>query len=189
MMKLALFSSRDFDRGATRAKEAAWLILSGVLVESWLPGSGWRCWLLRIFGAVIGTRVTIKPRVRVKFPWRLSVEDDVWIGEAVWIDNLGTVSIGRDVCISQGAYLCTGSHDWCTTTFDLIVRPIVVASHAWIGAMARLAPGTYVGEGAVVGMGAMVSGNLAPYHVFSLRKEEMLSVKQRLVDIYLEEKA
>lgn len=179
MMKLALFSSRDFDRGATRAKEAAWLVLSGVLVESWLPGSGWRCWLLRRFGAKIGDRVTIKPRVRVKFPWRLSIEDDVWIGEAAWIDNLGAVSIGHDVCISQGAYLCTGSHDWDKTTFDLIVRPIVVASYAWIGAMARLAPGTCVGEGTIIGMGVMVSGDLAPYHVFSNRKAGMLSVKQR----------
>lgn len=179
MMKLASFSSRNFDRGASRAREAGWLILSGLLVESWLPGSGWRCWLLRRFGATIGAEVTVKPRVRVKFPWRLQVADDVWIGEAAWIDNLGQVTIGNDVCISQGAYLCTGSHDWTTPTFDLIVRPIEVASHCWIGAMARLAPGTRVGEGAIVAMGATVSGDLASNMIYASRKDGVLSVKPR----------
>jgi putative colanic acid biosynthesis acetyltransferase WcaF len=178
-MKLSSFSSRDFDRGAPRAKEAAWIVLSGMFFESWFPGSAWRKWLLRAFGATIGERVTIKPRVRVKFPWRLSVKSDVWIGEGVWIDNLETVLIGSDVCISQGAYLCTGSHDWEKTTFDLIVKPIHISSHAWIGAMARLAPGTRVGRGAIVGMGAVVSGELAPYHVFANRKEGMLTISRR----------
>jgi putative colanic acid biosynthesis acetyltransferase WcaF len=182
MMKLALFSSRDFHRGAPRVKEAAWLFLLGTLIESWLPGSGWRCWLLRRFGAKIGDRVTIKPHVRVKFPWRLEIADDVWIGEAVWIDNLGTVTIGHDVCISQGAYLCTGSHDWEKPTFDLIVRPIEISSHAWIGAMARLAPGTRVGEGTIVGMGVLVSGELAPYQVLTNGKDGILRVKQRRMD-------
>tara|TARA_R110000824_G_scaffold104214_6_gene247354 strand:+ start:24080 stop:24649 length:570 start_codon:yes stop_codon:yes gene_type:complete len=182
MMKLASFSSRNFDRGAPRIKEAAWLFLSGVLVESWLPGSGWRCWLLRRFGATVGERVTIKPRFRVKFPWRLSMEDDVWIGEAVWIDNLGMVFIGHDTCISQGAYLCTGSHDWAKSTFDLIVRPIVVSSHAWIGAMTRLGPGTHVGEGAVVTMGTTVSGNLEAYQVFASSVDGAKSAKPRRLD-------
>jgi len=186
-MKLASFSSRDFDRGATRVKEAAWLFLSGVFVESWLPGSGWRCWLLRRFGATLGERVTIKPRVRVKFPWRLSIKNDVWIGEAVWIDNLGDVSIGHDVCISQGAYLCTGSHNWDKETFDLIVRPIEISSHSWIGAMARLAPGTRVGEGAIVGMGAFVSGELESYHVLSLRKSQMSTMKLRQMNTFSDE--
>lgn len=182
MMKLASFTSRDFDRGASRLREAAWLIVSGLLVESWLPGSGWRCGLLRRFGATIGARVTIKPRVRVKFPWRLHVADDVWIGEAVWIDNLAPVTIDHDVCISQGAYLCTGSHDWTSPTFDLIVRPIEVANHAWIGAMARLAPGTRVGEGAVVSMGAMVSGDLDPYRIYVASSRAMPTGKVRRVE-------
>ena len=68
--------------------------------------------MLTMFGARIGANVVLKPNIRVKFPWRLRIDDNSWVGQDVWIDNLAQVDIGSDTCISQGAYLCTGSHDW-----------------------------------------------------------------------------
>ena len=141
------------------------MLVSGVFVESWLPGSGWRVAVLRLFGARMGTGVVIKPGVKVKFPWRLQVGGHSWIGERVWIDNLGEVTIGSHVCISQGSYLCTGSHDWRSATFDLIVAPITVSDHAWICACSVLSPGSHVGEGAVVTMGETVRGRVTDWTV------------------------
>jgi hypothetical protein len=89
----------------------------------------------------VGTGVVIKPHVRVKFPWKLYIGDHSWIGESVWIDNLAQVTIGSNCCISQGAYLCTGSHRWDRDTFDLVTKPIVIEDQCWVGAMARVAPG------------------------------------------------
>jgi len=43
----------------------------------------------------------------MKFPWRLTVGENVWVGEGLWIDNLDEVYLGANCCISQGAYLCT----------------------------------------------------------------------------------
>ena len=83
-MRLDTFSAASFERGASRITEAFGLLVSGILVLSWLPGSGWRVWLLRAFGARIGQGVVLKPGVRVKFPWRLEVGDHSWIGEDVW---------------------------------------------------------------------------------------------------------
>jgi putative colanic acid biosynthesis acetyltransferase WcaF len=141
--------------------------LSGLwLLSSFVPGSTHRVALLRLFGARIGQRVTIKPGVRVKFPWRLSVGDNVWIGEDVWIDNLGKVKIGSDVCISQRSYICTGSHDWSMRTFNLIVRPITVNNCAWIGAMSTIGPGVSVGEGAVLCLHSSAYSDLAPWHIY-----------------------
>jgi putative colanic acid biosynthesis acetyltransferase WcaF len=65
----------------------------------------------------------MKPGLKVKFPWRLVIGDHVWLGEDVWIDNLAEVWIGDSVCISQGAYLCTGSHDWRDEAFTLVTKP------------------------------------------------------------------
>ena len=95
-MDLKSFDNADFDRGASRAKELVWLVVSALTVAGPLPGSGWRAALLRAFGAEIGPGVVLKPGLRVKFPWRLTIGDNSWIGESAWIDNLDEVRIGRD---------------------------------------------------------------------------------------------
>src|SRR5262249_28897505 len=63
-VRLDLFSARDFDRGRSVYIEAVWLALDALLVRSWLPGSQWRIFLLKAFGAQIGPGVRIKQRVR-----------------------------------------------------------------------------------------------------------------------------
>ncbi len=122
---------------------------------------------LRLFGANIGQNVIIKPAVRVKQPWKLDIGDHSWIGEEVWIDNFADVHIGANSCVSQGAYLCTGNHDWSDPGMRRIVRPIHIGNGAWIGAFARIAPGTTVGDEAVVGLGAFVHGEVKSGHLYS----------------------
>jgi putative colanic acid biosynthesis acetyltransferase WcaF len=118
--------------------------------------------LLRGFGAHIGSGCRLKPGLRIKFPWRFRCGDHCWLGEDVWIDNLAPVRLGDRVCLSQGAYLCTGNHDFRSPEFGLRLGPVCVGSDAWIAARAVLAPGTGVGEGAVVGLGAVTGGEIAP---------------------------
>ena len=167
-MQLEYFDSSNFDRGASRYKETLWLVTS-MIFSSWIPGSTWRCWLLRRFGADIGSMIVIKPGVRVKFPWRLKIGNNTWIGQDVWIDNLAQVTIGSNCCISQGAYLCTGSHDWTNTFFSLIVREIEVGKGCWIAARAALAPGAIMEDGAVLamcafGFGVITKDNVHTYN-------------------------
>ena len=159
-MHLDTFENSNFERGKPRLVEALWRILEGLFFNSWIPGSGWRVALLRLFGANLGTGVVIKPHVRVKFPWKLIIGDHSWIGEDVWIDNLAEVKIGNHCCLSQGAYLCTGNHRWELDSFDLVTSPIQIEDHCWIGAMARIAPGVVCEEGAVLSMGSTAAANL-----------------------------
>ena len=70
----------------------------------------------------VGRSVIIKPRVRIKYPWFLQIGDNSWIGEDVWIDNLDSVIIKENVCISQGAMLMSGSHNYKSEKFDLITK-------------------------------------------------------------------
>ena len=166
-MQLDEFENVDFNRGASASKEAIWLLVSSMLVSTWLPGSKWRVVLLRAFGAKIGANTVFKPRVRVKFPWRLNIGDNCWIGEDTWLDNLAQISIGNNVCVSQGCYLCTGSHDWTASSFDLIVETISIEDHAWVAAKAILSPGVSVGAGTVVTLGSIAVGNLQPWSIYS----------------------
>lgn len=139
-----------------------WFLLGRPLVASWIPGTAWRRFLLSLFGASIGTGGRIKPRVCVTAPWNLSVGDHCWLGEELWIDNLAAVVIGDHVCLSQGAYLCTGNHDFRQSTFRLRLGPITVHSHSWIAAKSVLAPGVTVGTGAIVSLGAVVFADVPP---------------------------
>jgi putative colanic acid biosynthesis acetyltransferase WcaF len=164
--------------------EAIWLLVQWAFVSSWLPGSAHRRWLLRVFGAKVGKGVQIKPGVRVKFPWRLEIGDHSWIGEDVWIDNLALVTIGPNCCISQRAYLCTGSHDWSRPTFDLIVRPIQIGQAAWIAACSTVAPGVTIGDGAVLAFGSVAVRDLEPWTIYAgasarpIRKREVKSQRK-----------
>ncbi|MCZ8370916.1 MAG: putative colanic acid biosynthesis acetyltransferase [Porphyrobacter sp.] len=176
---LARFRNPQFDRARPKWFEAIWMVTQALFVSSRLPGSAHRRLLLKMFGARIGVGVVIKPNVRIKFPWRLEVSDHSWIGEDVWIDNLALVKIGSNACISQSAYLCTGSHDWSSITFDLIVKPITIGDGAWIAARSTVGPGVTVGEGAVLGLGSTASKDLDPWSIYSGAPAEF--VKKRVL--------
>ena len=166
-MNLALFENSHYTPGAPLAVQILWHFFGQPLVESrMLPFSGLKVLVLRSFGADIGHNVRVKPGVRVKFPWRLKVGDFSWIGEDVWIDNLAEVRIGAHCCISQGAYLCTGSHDWKQPSFDLQTKPIYIENHAWVAARCVIAPGIVVAEGAVLALGSVAISDLAPWTIY-----------------------
>jgi putative colanic acid biosynthesis acetyltransferase WcaF len=179
-MRLDSFNRHGFDRGRSRIVEALWLICGGLFVSSGLPGSLLRVLILRAFGAHISTGVVIKPHVRVKFPWRLSIGAYSWVGEDVWIDNLAQVSIGGQCCVSQAAYLCTGSHDWSKRTFDLMTKPIVIEDGAWICAKATVGPGVRVGEGAVLELGSVATRDLDPWTCHSTLQTETVKRRRKL---------
>lgn len=180
-VQLAQYSPGDsYSPGASLVKQLLWYYLGSPLVTSyWLPASDVKVWLLRQFGAHVGSGVRIKPGVRIKFPWRLSVADDCWIGEGAWIDNLAPVTIGSNVCLSQGVYLCTGNHDWSKSTFDLRLGSITVESNVWIGAQAVVGPGATIREGAVLTLNSVASQSLEPWRIYA--GNPCRPVKERLI--------
>ena len=156
------FTGAGYDKGRPLLAQAAWFaVLHLAFVKWWFPAR-WRPPLLRAFGARIGRRVMIRHGVRVHWPWKLSVGDDVWIGEGAWILNLEPVTIGSDCCVSQSALLCTGSHRRDLSTFEFDNGPIRLEPGSWVAARAVVLRGVTVGRGAVVGAAAVAHRDLAP---------------------------
>lgn len=154
---LSTFDNRSYDPGRPQWVQALWFIFGlPVLRSSLNPLSGLRVKLLRLFGARVGIGVVIKPGVRVKHPWLLTIGDHTWLGEDCWIDNIAAVRIGSSACISQAAYLCTGNHDWADPAFGLIARPIVVGDGAWVGARSVVCPGVTIAR-----LGILTAGSIA----------------------------
>ncbi len=167
-VRLGRYDNSWFDPGGTAISRALWFFVGLPILRSHvLPFSGLRVWLLRRFGARIGAGVVVKVGVNVKYPWHLQIGNDTWLGEDCWIDCLTTVRIGSDCCVSQGAYLCTGNHDWTDPAFGLLLAPITMENGSWAGAKSMLMPGAVLGEGAVAGAGSVVSGAVPAYEVFA----------------------
>ena len=116
---------------------------------------GWRRGLLRAFGATVGRNVRIHPSATIYFPWKFSIDDWSSIGRDAMIYNLGPITIGKKVTVSQRAHLCAGTHDASDPTMPLLKPPITVGDQAWICADAFVGPDVTVGEGAVVGARAV----------------------------------
>jgi putative colanic acid biosynthesis acetyltransferase WcaF len=141
--------------------------------------SALRVFWLRWFGAKIGKGVVIKPQVKITFPWKLEMGDHVWLGEECWLLNLERITIGSNVCISQRAFLCTGSHNYKSPAFDLIVKPIQVEEGAWIGAGAWVGPGIRVGTHAVLTAGSVATSDLQPFGIY--QGNPAVLIKQRII--------
>ena len=165
-IQLEAYDNRWYRPGGSLLKRSLWFFLGQPIVRSaWIPFSGLRIALLRLFGASIGQGVVIKPSVDVKYPWHLIIGDHCWVGERVWIDNLTTVRLGNNVCLSQGAYLCTGNHDWSDPAFGLMIAPIHLSDGAWAAARSTLLPGSFLGECAVAAAGSVIAGSVPDFEV------------------------
>ncbi len=164
---LSQFTNSWYSPGAGRIKRAVWFFINAAfLMNPIFPFSGLRIFLLRLFGASIGKGVVIKPSVNVKYPWRLRIGANSWIGEGVWIDNLADVSIGNNVCISQGAFLLCGNHNYKKPNFDLEIGNIVLEEGVWIGAKATVCPGVTCHSHAVLAVASVASQNLDAYSIY-----------------------
>lgn len=142
----------------------------------WIPGQwlfrlsprpmfGFRRVLLRCFGATIGRNVNIYPSATLYFPWNLTMGDWSCIGEWTLVYNLGPVTIGPKVTVSQRVHLCAGTHDYTDPAMPLMKPPIVIGESAWICADAFVGPGVTIGDGAVVGARSVVVRDVPAWNV------------------------
>jgi putative colanic acid biosynthesis acetyltransferase WcaF len=121
---------------------------------------GWRRFLLRLFGAKIGRGVLIRPSAKITYPWKVSIGDHSWIGDEAVLYSLANVSIGSNTVISQRSYLCAGSHDMESVSFDLVNKPIIIGSECWLATDVFVAPGVTIGDGTIVGARSTVLNDL-----------------------------
>ncbi len=163
---LSKYSKNGYNPGSL-GRRILWHVTSLLFFRTHIPCPyNLKTSMLRLFGARLGKNVVIKQDVSIKYPWFLAAGDNVWIGENVWIDNLSRVTIGSNVCISQGAYLTTGSHDYNSTNMSLITKGIAIEDGVWIGAKAIVCPGVVCETHSVLTAGSVAAHNLSPYKIY-----------------------
>jgi putative colanic acid biosynthesis acetyltransferase WcaF len=178
--QLNKFTNNWYTSGASKPKILLWYFVNLMFFTSrWLPVSAIKVALLRIFGAQVGRGVVIKPAVNIKYPWRLKIGNHVWIGEQVWIDNLENVEIGDHVCISQGAMLLCGNHNYKKSTFDLMVGKIILEEGTWIGAQTVVCPGVVCKSHAILTVGSVATSELKAYTIYQGNPAK--AIKERVI--------
>lgn len=176
---LSIYSHVVFNSTLKKLRYFSWLCISNMFFLTNIPfPQKFKVLVLKFFGANIGKKCVIKPWVKIKFPWELSLGDHVWLGEEVWIDNISNVQIGNNVCISQGAMLLTGNHRYDKIDFALETKPIIIEDGVWICAKAIILGGIKLENHAVVGLACVAKNDLAPYSILQASGD----IKIRTID-------
>lgn len=162
-----LFDARvGLNRGASIAKEILWNVVKSCIFMSSIPWpSGFKRFLLILFGANIGCGFYIRPRVNIHFPWKLTVGKHCWIGEDTGILNLESVTIGDYVAIAHRVYIATGNHDYTDSKMTFRNSSIAIKSGVWIASCVFVGPGVTVGDQAVLAAGSIVTRNVDAYNI------------------------
>ena len=176
---LSSFDNSRYKPGSS-FKKLVWYLINLIIIKNpYFIFIGPKVFLLRAFGAKIGKQVVIKPAVNIKYPWFLSIGDNTWIGEGVWIDNLDQINIGSNCCVSQGALLLSGNHNYKRSSFDLILKPITLEDGVWIGANSVVTQGVRCKSHSLLAVGSVASSNLEPYTIY--RGNPAIPVKERII--------
>ena len=114
--------------------------------------------------------IYVLPNVIMCYPYRLNVGYNVFINRGAYITARAEISIGDNVMIGPYVVINSGGHLY--KSKDKLIRnqghklePINIGSDVWIGAHAVIMPGVTIGDGAVVGAGAVVTRSIPPYGV------------------------
>lgn len=159
--------NNDWFRPGSKLKIVLWTLFSIAFIRTAFP---WPMFikktLLQVFGCKVGKSFVIKPEVNIKYPWKLTIGDYVWIGEKVWIDNLAQVNLHSHVCVSQGAMLLTGNHNYKKSSFDLEIGEITLKNGVWIGAKSIVCPGVVCEENSVLSVSSVATKDLVANKVY-----------------------
>lgn len=178
---LSKFSVGTFDKGAGKTKIVLWYFVNALFVRpSIFPFKGMKKCFLRFFGAKLGKNINIKPGVLIKSPWFLEIGDNCWIGENVWIDNLDKVKIGNNVCISQGALLLTGNHDYKVSNMPYRNGEIVIEDGAWVGGRAVVCSGVTVQKNALLTVGSVATRDLEANGIY--QGNPAIKIRERIIE-------
>lgn len=121
---------------------------------------------MRCFGAKLGPNCHIYPKAVIWAPWNLECGDYATIADEAIIYNPSIVRMASHSTISQQAYLCGASHDYSDSAFPMISEPIILEAYSWVCARANVQMGIIIGEGAILGLGALATHDLEPWTIY-----------------------
>lgn len=141
----------------------AWLYNGCVTI---VPSRKVRKWFLRIWTGSFGKGTTVQMGCRFLNARKVHLGNHNVINFGCCFDGRRyPIEVGDNVSIGPEATILTLGHDPRSAHFDDTGGPVKIGDRVWIGYRALILPGVEIGEGAVVGAGAVVTKDVPPYTI------------------------
>jgi acetyltransferase-like isoleucine patch superfamily enzyme len=110
----------------------------------------------------------------------LRIGDGVFIGKNTFISIHAPIFIGANVLIGPYCYITSCNHAFKTRALPIGLQgytfaPVVIETGAWLGTHVIVLPGVTIGEGAIIGAGAVVTRNIPPYEIWGGSPAEFIA--------------
>ncbi len=148
-------------------------LLLAQLLAACLPlyvGGALRALLLRLAGFSIGHGTVLWGMPTIvgseDIYQKLVIGDHCKLGAKVYLDLADNIIFRDRVNLGPEVMLITGTHEIGSAQNrlgKLVPKPVCIGSGAWLGARCTVLPGVTVGDGAVVGAGALVNRDVPPH--------------------------
>lgn len=131
-----------------------------------------------------GPNTVLHPLVFVTHPSRVHIGDWTTIYNETLLHTEGGLHIGNYVGIGFRVTILTFNHNYrnaTTVPFDnkIFQQPVIIRDFAWIGWNCCILPGVEIGEGAIVGMGSVVTKNVPPLAIVLGNPAEVIGQRSR----------
>ena len=95
-------------------------------------------------------------------PQRIHLGDQVSIGENCYLMGQGGITIGAGSILANHSIIATVNHGMGGIYFgNAYAQPVVLGQNIWTGSGAIILPGVTIGDYAIIGAGAVVTGDIA----------------------------
>ncbi len=112
----------------------------------------------------------IFPGAYLQHCYGIEVGRNLNVNRGVHIYGRGGVKLGDYVLIGPNVIIASSQHRYDIAGTPILFQghekePVVIGSDVWIGANAVILPGVTVGDGTIIGAGAVVTNDTEPYSI------------------------
>ena len=126
-----------------------------------------RAFFAKLFCNSVGINVNIQKKAR--FSHNCTIGDYSGIGEGSRL--YGEVHVGKYVMMGPQCWIYTQNHEFTQLDRPMALqgprpaKPVTICDDVWIGGRVTILPGVTIGEGSIIGAGAVVTKDVPPYAI------------------------
>ncbi|MEK5204714.1 DapH/DapD/GlmU-related protein [Bacillus sp. FSL R10-2789] len=126
-------------------------------------------YLLKKFFYHVGKNTNIRPNIYVSNGKNITIGNNSGIGERAYLQDVDQIIIGNDVLMASEVAIYTANHKSNKGKLireqGLYTKKVIIEDDVWIGTRVIILPGVKIGQGAIIGAGAVVAKDVDPYTV------------------------